>query len=262
MTQLLAFLVSVPLASAATLTPVATPPTIVASPAATSSPATESPSPLLLAPTRTPTPAPRWTATPELAPDDDPTPIEDPDAPGDEPPRAMPLSEATNAPVGPVRAFRTPEREAPPAFVAPRLELPEADDERPDDPASDAMPSPDLPYIATVTFRAQAAAEISGFELFVIYPRSGGDFVGSGRGVECRKPGDGALVADDNDAGALRIRVVNGPPLTFPLDVVCKFTVEPNAVLHARLIAVNVASVTAGSTPGDPSTLTVSVSAR
>lgn len=196
----------------------------------------------------------------------DPTPVESPDARGDEAllgERPVPQALPTSPPIAPVRAFRTPEREAPPAFVAPRVELPEDADETPlEEPATASMPPPDRPYIATVTFRAIASTELDGFELVVIYPRAAGDFVGSRNGVDCRKTGDGTMFADDHDDGMLRVLVASSRALTFPFDVVCRFTVESHATLHARLIAVNVAEVTFGRQRGDPSSLTVSVSAR
>lgn len=165
--------------------------------------------------------------------------------------------------IGPVRVFRTPERDAPPAFLAPRVELPAgANDTQLDEPAIESMPPPDHPYIATVTFRAVASTELDGFDLVVMSPRAAGDVVGSRNGVDCRKTGDATLFADDHEDGMLRLLVASTRALTFPFDVVCRFTVESNATLHARLIAVNVAEVTTGSKRGDPSALTVSVSAR
>lgn len=169
----------------------------------------------------------------------------------------------TAAPAAAARPFRTPEREAPPAFVAPQVELPrDADDAQTDPTAIETMPPPDQPYVATVTFRVVAGTEIDGFELMVIYPRDAGDFVGSRNGVECRKTGDGTMFADDMDDGMLRILVASNRPLAFPLDVVCRFTVAPNAVLTSRLIAVNVVEATRGDMPAEPSALGVSVIAR
>ncbi len=179
--------------------------------------------------------------------------------------RAMPSAQAlpSVAHVGSVRAFRTPERAAPPPFVAPRDALPEAaDDTQPEGPATDSMAPPDHPRVATVTFRAVASSELEGFQLVVIYPRSAGDFVGSGNGVDCRKTGDGRLVANDHDDGMLSLFVASTQALTFPLEVVCRFTVDANTNLDAGLIAVNVAAVSAGGTGGDPSVLSVSVGAR
>jgi hypothetical protein len=179
---------------------------------------------------------------------------------GESPP---PFAIPTAAPPAAARPFRTPEREAPPAFVAPQVELPkDADDPEADPAASETMPPPDQPYVATVTFQAAASTEIDGFELMVIYPRDAGDFVGSRNNVECRKTGDGTMFADDMDDGMLRILVASNQPLAFPLDVVCRFTVAPNAVLTSRLIAVNVVAATLGDAPAESSALTVSVNAR
>lgn len=263
-----------PLAAAAV-----TPDTTPSAPLATSPPALASATaPPPSAPTLTPspaTPARRRTPLPTAAPAPDATDADAPDdaAPADEtaPPddeslahEAPPAAVPTSAPAAPVRAFRTPEREAPPAFVAPRIELPdETEDAAGGAPAAEeTMPPPDRPYIATVTFHAAASTDIDGFELIIIYPRSAGDFVGSRNGVECRKTGDGTMFADDDDSGTLRILVASNRPLGFPFDVVCRFTVEPHAVLTSRLIAVNVAAVTSGRAPADSSALSVSVSAR
>lgn len=193
---------------------------------------------------------------PDAVPEDDGEEAPSPEtSPGFAIPTAAPAAEA--------RPFRTPEREAPPAFVAPQVEVPnEADDTQADPAASETMPPPDQPYIATVTFRAAASTEIDGFELMVIYPRDAGDFVGSRNGVECRKTGDGTMFADDMDDGMLRILVASNQPLAFPLDVVCRFTVAPNAVLTSRLIAVNVVAATLGDMPAESSALAVSVNAR
>lgn len=264
---LLAILAVASLASAATFTPAVTP-TSETSPAALPSPAASAQSSPTFAPSPpppTPRRTPRSSASPEAAANVDPTPVEIPDVQGDEAsigempsPQALP----TSPPVGAVRAFRTPEREAEPAFVAPRIELPaDTDGTQPGEPAP-TMPPPDRPYIATITFRAVASTEIDGFDLVIIYPRSAGNFVGSGAGVDCRKTGDATLFVDDHEDGMLRLLVASSRALTFPFDVVCRFTVSPNATLPARLIAVNVADVTMGSEHGDPSALTVSVIAR
>lgn len=266
--------VAVPSAAATvTPTPPTTTPTAAISPSAMPSPL-ESPSssPRLAPPSTTTTPAatprrtPRPSASPTMPPAGDPAPDAIPEdeseeaaAPETSPGFAIP----TAAPAAPVRPFRTPEREAPPAFVAPQVQLPnDADDAQADPAAIETMPPPDQPYIATVSFRAAASTEIDGFELMVIYPRDAGDFVGSRNGVECRKTGDGTMFADDMDDGMLRILVASNQPLVFPLDVVCRFTVAPNAVLTSRLIAVNVVEATLGRMPVESSALAVSVNAR
>jgi hypothetical protein len=263
--RLLAILAVVPLTSAATFTPAVTSPTSATSP----DPATPvqttppfAPSPRPTAVRQTPLPS----ATPERAADVDPTPVAIPDVHEDEGAvHEVPSAQAlpTSLPAGPIRAFRTPEREAPPAFVAPRVELPEeADDAQGDEPATESMPPLDTPYVATVTFRAVASTELDGFELMVIYPRAAGDFVGNRNAVDCRKTGDATMFADDQEGGTLRLLVASPRALGFPFDIVCRFTVEPNAVLHARNIAVNVVQVSISGQRGDTSALTVSVSAR
>jgi hypothetical protein len=203
-----------------------------------------------------PAPAATVAATPTTAAD-----VPEEEIPGSELPSAEALP--TSPPVGAVRAFRTPERAAEPAFVAPHAEVPpDAGDTQPDDLAPESMAPPDEPYIATVTFHAVASTEVDGFDLFVIYPRAAGDFVGSRNGVDCRENGNATLFADDHEDGTLRILVAGSGALTFPFDVVCRFTVAPNASLTSRLIAVNVNEVSAGGKQADPSVLTVSITAR
>jgi len=169
----------------------------------------------------------------------------------------------TSPPGAAVRAFRTPEREAPPAFVAPQSEpTANEDDQALDEPMPEGTHVPNQPYVGTVTFRAVAATDVEAFELVVIYPRSAGDFVGTGDRVECRKTGSAAMFADDHDDGMLRLLVASNEPLTFPFDIVCRFSVEPTATLYSALIAVNVAEVRAEGVGADPSVLTVTVLAH
>ncbi len=268
MAPLLAILAGASAGFAATVTPAATAPTAENSPAgpspATSTPSSPTfvPSPPPTTPPRTPlpsvSPAPAATvvATPTTIPD-----VSEEEIPGSQVPSAEALP--TSPPVGAVRAFRTPERAAEPAFVAPQAEVPtDPGDTQAEDLENESMAPPDEPYVATVTFHALASTEVDGFDLFVIYPRSAGDFVGSRNGVDCRDTGNATLFADDHEDGTLRILVAGSGALTFPLDVVCRFTVAPNASLTSRLIAVNVAEVTAGGANADPSVLTVSVTAR
>jgi hypothetical protein len=257
--------------SAATFTPTVTPPTPEISPTAMVSAGTATALPR--SPTFAPSPRPtatRRTALPSASPvtatDVEATPVANPEVEADDvQAREMPSVQAlpSVAPVGPVRAFRTPERAGPAPFMAPRGAPPAvADDTQPAEPATESMPPPDRPRVATVTFVAVASSELEGFQLVVIYPRAAGDFVGSGNGVDCRKTGDGRLVANDHDDGTLNLFVASANALTFPLEVVCRFTVGANANLDAGLIAVNVAAVSAGGKGGDPSVLSVSVSAR
>lgn len=268
MTLALAILAVAAASPAATPTPATLSPTAASSPMPAPSPSASWPgAPTVAAspptPRRTSVPTtPRATPTPAA----DPTAIEssgDPadDASAGDAPSAFAVP--TAAPVAPVRAFRTPEREAPPAFVAPQPDIPaDPDATLPDPAAAETMPPPDEPYTATVTFRVTAATDIDGFELFVIYPRSAGDFVGSRNGVECRKTGDGTMFADDSDGGTLTVLVASNQPLAFPFDIVCPFTVEPNAVLTSRLIAVNVADATIAGARAESSALSVAVIAR
>lgn len=254
---------------AATLTPVASV-TIASSPAPTTSPTAT----IASAATVTPSPRPTARATPRPSPSPStatavvaPTPNAAADDQDDDVPTNMiPTADALPGgdPVGEVRAFRTPDRAAPPAFVAPDAPPPaSADDPDTDGAAPEPMPSPDQPYVATVTFHATAAAdEIDGFELFVIYPRAAGTFVGTRTGIDCRNTGAGMLAADDQEGGTMRLLLASDQPLTFPLDIVCHFTVQPNASLTPRLIAVNVVQVSVGEERADPGSLTVSVSAR
>lgn len=282
---LLAALALARLTNAATLTPLVTPPTAVTS-AATVTPAVTPPT-ADTSPTGMPSPAPSFQSSPNVASSSprpttsrrtalptaspvaanlDPTPVATSDLRGDEAsvgemPAAQPLP--TSLPVGAVRAFRTPEREAPPAFIAPLAEpTAGADDTQLDEPLPEATRLPDRPYVGTVIFRAVANTDVEEFDLLVIYPRTAGDFVGTGDGVDCRKTGDGILFADDHDDGMLRLIVSSNHALTFPFDIVCRFSVEPTATLYSGLIAVNVVEVTAEGTRGDPSLLTVTVIAH
>ncbi len=265
---LLAVLALATPSDAGTLTPAVTTPTSKTSPTAVTSPTNTSPSSPAFAPS--PRPTARWTPPPSASPARAPTVVPTPDeisgVQGDEPAAGeVPSAPAlpTSPPVGEVRAFRTPERGEPPAFVAPRAEPPSSPDQaHADEPTTESTVPPDRPYVATVTFRAVAGTDIDGFELFVIYPRSAGTFVGEGAAVDCRKTGDATMFADDQGGGTFRLLVASNHPLTFPFDVACHFTVEPNAALTSRLIAVNVAEVTSGGQAVDPSMLTISVSAH
>lgn len=273
--------------SAATLTPLVTPPTAV-TPAATFTPAV-TPSTAEASPTAMPSPAPslqssptvastspgptalRRTALPAASPvaaaSVDPTPVAAPDLQRDDAsvratPAAQPLP--TSLPAAAVRAFRTPEREAPPAFVAPEAEpTAGADETQVDEPLPEATRLPDRPYVGTVIFHVVANTDVEDFDLVVIYPRAAGDFVGTADRVDCRKTGNASLFADDHEDGMLQLIVASDHALTFPFDIVCRFSVEPTATLYSGLIAVNVVQVTAaGNVPGDPSMLTVTVIAH
>lgn len=258
--------------AAASATAALTPPPTSPTPATTPTSVTSSTPTTDAAPTvpESPRPTAHWTPRPSASPSTAtavaPTPIAAPEDQDDAAAtNAIPTADtaAANQPAGGVRAFRTPDRDAPPAFVAPDVPPPgSTDDAETDAAAPEPMPSPDQPYVATVTFHAVAATEIDGFELFVIYPRSAGTFVGTGTGIDCRKTGEGMLGADDQEGGTMRLLVASDHPLAFPLDIVCHFTVQPNASLTPRLIAVNVVEVSIDGERGDPGALSVSVSAR
>jgi hypothetical protein len=211
----------------------------------------------------------RPTPSPEPADDADPTEDVDPTPYATSKPReeegsvhemAPPPALPTSAPAAAVRAFRTPERDDPPAFVAPEPEAP--GDEAPDDqPTPQSMAPMDREYIATVTFHTAASTDVDGFELLVIYPLSAGDFIRGETGVDCKKTGNAMLFADDRGGGTLHLLVASNQPITFPFDIVCRFTVAPNAALPSRLIAVNVLEVVNARAPVESSALTVTVSA-
>ncbi|MEO6025234.1 MAG: hypothetical protein ABIR79_00010 [Candidatus Binatia bacterium] len=276
MAPLLAVLTLARLTSAATVAPLVTPPTPV-TPAATftppvtaptaesSSAGMPSPSPSVQISPTAASPSPRSTVLHRTA-NLDPTPATTPDHQEDDAPAsATPATHLipTSVPSGVVRTFRTPERDAPPAFVAPQAEPTANEDDPPlDDPMPEGTHVPNQPYVGTVTFHAVAATDVEAFDLVVIYPRSAGDFVGTGDRVECRKTGNATMFADDHDDGMLQLLVAGNGALSFPFDIVCRFSVAPTATLYSALIAVNVSEVTAEGLPADPSILTVTVLAH
>ncbi len=250
--------------TAATPSPALTPPTSAtsatsmpsAAPSLQTSPPPPSPRPTLR---RTPSP----TASPE--PDDvDATPGAMPDDRSDDAAPAVPPGQLIPTAVlaAGVRTFRTPERDEPPAFVAPQVEAPGPEDAQGEPTATESPVPEDRPYVATVTFHVTATTDIDGFELLVIYPRSAGEFIRSDTGLDCRKSGDATMFANDSGGGTLQLLVASDRPIAFPFDIVCRFTVEPNAALTTRLIAVNVAEATIGGKGADLSALSVSVNAH
>jgi len=193
-----------------------------------------------------------------------PTPLAPPAA-EIEPPQpteaAAPAPIATSFAVRP-RAFRTPEREVPPAFVAPQAAPPL---EAPNEPAHDA-PAAGMPparsTAALVVFRVAARTALEGFDLRVAYPRTLGSFAGNGQAADCNA-GTGALVAaSDRGDGELRLLVASAQGLPFPLDVFCRFTVTPGAGLDPRAFEVRVAEVTSDGKRADPSLLIVNLVVR
>lgn len=174
-------------------------------------------------------------------------------------------------PVGPAasiapRVFRTPERAGGPAFVAPRAAAP-------DTGASDVGTGMGMPPPApmrqparggtrTVVFHAIARTALQGIDLRVTYPRDAGDFVGSADAVDCTAGGGGNFTPNDHDDGTMRLLVASAFPLTFPLDITCRFAVAAGASINARDIGVRVAEVTSNNVRADPGLLSVSVDVR
>ncbi len=173
---------------------------------------------------------------------------------------------AVLAPAAPAaRAFRTPERAGAPAFVAPRAVAPEA-------PAADAEGGGGMPAVApmrparsgtrTVVFHAVARTALEGFDLFVTYPRTAGDFVGSGDQVDCTTSGSGMLIGNDRDDGTMRLIVASAQTVSFPLDITCRFAVTAGAGIDRGDIGVRVGEVTSNGARGDASLLSVGVEVR
>jgi hypothetical protein len=128
-------------------------------------------------------------------------------------------------------------------------------------PAPAPLRQPSRGGTRTVVFHAIARTAIQGFDLFVIYPRDAGDFVGSGDGVDCRSTG-GTLIPNDRDDGTLRLIVASAQTLPFPLDVTCRFAVAAGAGIDARDIGVRVGEVTSNNARADPGLLSVSIEVR
>jgi hypothetical protein len=244
--------------AALTPSPGATPSALPASPSATArgaAPAATAPpaSPAATAPLATTTRA-RPTATAPVTPE-----------PAPPPPAAEPAAGggavAATAVVRP-RAFRTPERAAPPAFVPPQAGAPPTGGDEPADvPAPPAGPAA-APRRTSglVVFRATARTALEGFDLRIAYPASLGSFSAGGQ-ADCQA-GTGAIVAANDRSGELRLLVASAQPLPFPLDVFCRFTTAPGAGLDAGAFDVRVAEVTSDAKRADPSLLIVNVVVR
>ncbi len=164
------------------------------------------------------------------------------------------------------RAFRTPEREAPPAFVAPQGDTGDgnaADLVEPAErgPAVGSRP-PARSAGSLVVFRMTARTALEGFDLRVAYPTVVGTFGTAARPAECNAGTGTLVVANDRGAGELRVLVASAQALPFPLDVFCRFTPEPGAGLDAGALDVHVAEVTSNGRRADPSLLLVNVVVR
>lgn len=247
-------LLAVPtLGRAASPSPLATVPTLVASPSAT-------------APTTTTTPArPTATATVRSLPTPTPTAGRSAEAEAEPEAPADPYDDvvATTVPPRP-RAFRTPERAAAPVFMAPEGAGPGAS--APDAPASDHAPMPAAPAArggtGLVVFRVTARTAVEGFDLRVTYPRTLGAFATSGQQADCNAGTGTLVVASDRGAGELRLLVASGQALPLPLDVFCRFALTAGSGLEARSFDVRVAEVTSNAMRADSGLLIVNVVVR
>ncbi len=242
------------------------PPAAAASPSP-EIPSTPHPSPsatLPTAPTPTATPiAPSPTAT-RARPAPSATPASRTDAGARLDPHANGVEAVATTLVAPPRAFRTPERAAPPAFVAPQGQA--APDAAGDGavgraPTMEPRPAPRAGSNAVV-FRVTARTAVEGFDLRIGYPRTAGSFGTGAHQAECTA-GTGLLVmANDRGDGEMRLLVASAQPLPFPIDVFCPFATEPGAGVGAGDFAVRVAEVTSDGKRADPGLLLVSVVVR
>ncbi len=110
---------------------------------------------------------------------------------------------AATAAVARPRVFRTPERAAPPAFVAPGGAAEEGDGmAAPDVPEPAVGNRPPAPRAGSglVVFHVTARTALEGFDLRVAYPRSLGAFGNSAKQAECNA-GTGALVVANDHGG-------------------------------------------------------------
>jgi len=179
-------------------------------------------------------------------------------------------NDATAAPVataapGPPRAFRTPERSAPQAFVA-RDAGTTADGgaTAPVGPGGGMGTRPSAPRAQSglVVFRATARTALEGFDLRVSYPPDTGSFGTAAQQPDCNAGSGAYVVANDRGTGELRLLVASASPLPFPLDVFCRFTLAGGSALDPSAFAVRVAEVTNDGKRADPSLLLVSIAVR
>jgi hypothetical protein len=133
----------------------------------------------------------------------------------------------------------------------------------PDVPEPAVGNRPPAPRVGSglVVFHVTARTALEGFDLRVAYPRSLGAFGNSAKQAECTA-GTGALVVANDRGGALQVLVASATALPFPLDVFCRFTLEPGAGLDAGAFTVRVAEVTSDGKRADPALLLVSVFVR
>lgn len=227
----------------------------VPTPLASLSPPRPSPTPTAPEPTSTPTkrPVTRATATAAAAVGTDEIAPEDPPA------------VATAIAPRAARAFRTPERPAPPVFAPNGGGAPDAAAR--DDGAPPAMaPAPRAPAArsgtALVVFRATARTAIEGFDVRVTYPRTLGQFATDGQQADCNAGTGTLVVASDRGTGEMRLLVAGAQALPLPLDVFCRFAVTGGGGLDAGQFAVRVAEVTSDAKRADPSLLIVNVVVR
>ena len=235
---------------ALTPSPAGTVPTPATSPTATRPSATRTPP----RPTATPTMRSLTTATASAVPAMRTDEVA-PDAP-----RAV----ATAIAPRPARAFRTPERSAPPVFVpdggAPDAAAPDGG------PPGPMAPAPRAPAAgartALVVFRATARTAIEGFDVRVDYPRSVGQFATGGQQADCNAGTGTLVVASDRGTGEMRLLVAGAQALPLPLDVFCRFAVTGGGGVDAGQFAVRVAEVTSDGKRADLSLLIVNVVVR
>jgi hypothetical protein len=172
-------------------------------------------------------------------------------------------------PAGPVvqpRAFRTPERDAPAAFVAPQgggVDVDGGSGAVGDTPVMGGGTRP--PSRATsglVVFRVTARTVVEGFDLRIAYPTTVGSFGTTARPAECNAGTGLIVVANDRGTGEMRLLVASGQALPFPLDVFCRFTLQPGAGIAANDFGVRVAEVTSDGKRADVGLVLVDVVVR
>jgi hypothetical protein len=232
------------------------------SPLATLPTPAASPSAILGGATHTPTrPTATVTARPVASPSASPDAVESEAGLGTDEPAAAPAATAL-APRP--RAFRTPERAAPPPFVAPEAGAPT--DEDPTEPHRDgpnaAAPGAGSGGTALVVFRVTARTVIEGVDLRVSYPDTLGTFAVGGQSADCNAGTGTLVVANDRGTGELRVLVASAQALPLPLDVFCRFAVAGGQRPNRGAFAVRVAEVTSDAKRADTSLVIVDVVIR
>lgn len=172
---------------------------------------------------------------------------------------------AATAALGQPRVFRTPERAAPPAFVAPDAGSAGGDGgAAPAAPAGNmgARPSAPRAQSGLVVFRMTARTALEGFELRVSYPPDMGSFGSSSQQPDCNAGTGVMVVANDRGTGEIRLEVVSLPAIPFPLDLFCRFTLAGGASLDPSAFGPRVTEVTSDGKRADPSLLLVAVAVR